>query len=210
MRLLRPQADVSEGAKNAPSARINSELNKMKCHILPFAEPNTKIRLFFQDEARFGRLYEPASCWAPLGIRPVVPSQMVREYMNVFGAIDPIEGDKFFIIAPACNTLWMNAFLQGLSEHIGIDYALVCLDQAAWHTTKNLIIPDNIRLFFIPPRTPEMNPIEQLWQVIRKEFKNKLFKTLDKVVDHLCVTLNNLTNCAVQSVTGREWVVSMF
>jgi len=182
----------------------------MNFHILPFAEPDAKVRLFFQDEARFGRLDEISSCWAPLGVRPIVPSQMVREYMNAFGAVDPISGDRFFIIAPACNTLWMNAFLQGLSEHIGKDYALVCLDQAAWHTTKNLIIPDNIRLFFMPPKTPEMNPIEQLWKVVRKEFKNKLFKTLDKVVDYLCVVLNGLTDCVVQSVTGREWVISMF
>ena len=52
--------------------------------------------------------------------------------------------------------------------------------------------------------------IEQLWKVIRKEFKNKLFKTLDKVVDYLCVVLNNLDGYVVRSVTGRDWVLSMF
>jgi putative transposase len=182
----------------------------MNFHILPFAEPCAKIRLFFEDEARFGRINEPSSCWAPSGIRPIVPCQMVREYMNVFGATDPISGDKCFIIAPACNTQWMNSFLHELSKYIGIDYALVCLDQAGWHKSKDLLIPDNIRLFYIPPRTPEMNPIEQLWPEVRKDFKNKLFKTLDKVVDQLCVTLNFITKCVVKSVTGRDWIVSMF
>jgi len=182
----------------------------MDFHILPFAEPGARIRLFFQDEARFGRINEPSACWAPKGIRPIVPCQMVREYMNVYGATDPITGDKCFIIAPYCDTQWMNIFLEELSNHIGIDYALLCLDQAPWHTSKGLKIPDNIRLFYIPARTPEMNPIEQLWQEVRKDFKNKMFKTLDKVVDQLCVTLNAISNCVVKSITGREWILSMF
>jgi putative transposase len=182
----------------------------MNRHILPFAEPGAKIRLFFEDEARFGRINEPSACWAPLGIRPIVPCQMVREYMNVFGAVDPINGDKCFIIAPSCNTLWMNAFLQELSTQIGIDYALLCLDQAGWHKSKDLIVPDNIRLFYIPPRTPEMNPIEQLWLEVRKDFKNKLFKTLNKVVDQLCDTLNSISDYTVKSITGRDWLLSMF
>jgi len=182
----------------------------MSCHILPFAEPGAKVRLFFQDEASFGRINEPSACWAPDNTRPIVPCQMIREHMYVFGAVDPISGDDYYIISPACNTRWMNVFLHELSNHIGIDYALVCLDQAGWHKSKDLIIPDNIRLFYIPPKTPEMNPIEQLWPIVRKDFKNKLFKTLDKVVDQLCETLNTITNSVVRSVTGREWILSMF
>jgi len=182
----------------------------MRCHILPFAKPGAKIRLFFEDEARVGRINEPSGCWAPLGIRPIVPCQIVREYMNVFGAVDPINGDDCFIIAPSCDTLWMNVFLQELSTQIGIDYALVCLDQAGWHKSKDLNIPNNIRLFYIPPRTPEMNPIEQLWPEVRKDFKNKMFTSLNKVVDQLCDTLNSITNGVVKSITGRDWILSMF
>ena len=182
----------------------------MNDHITPFMEPEAKIRLMFEDEAGFGRINEPSACWAPGGVRPVVPCQMVREYMQVFGAVDPISGDDYFIIAPKCNTEWMDAFLAELSKYLGKDYALLCLDRASWHTTKNLNVPENIRLFYIPPRTPEMNPIEQLWPEVRKDFKNKLFKTLNKVVDQLCVSLNTITNSTVQSITGRSWIKSMF
>ena len=86
----------------------------------------------------------------------------------------------------------------------------MCLDNAGWHKSKDLIIPDNIRLFYIPARTPEMNPIEQLWPEVRKDFKNKLFKTLDKVVDQLCGSLNSITETVVRSITGRAWILSMF
>ena len=73
-----------------------------------------------------------------------------------------------------------------------------------------LIIPDNIRPFCILPRTPEMNPIEQLWPEVRKDFKNRLFKSIDKVVDQLSQTLNGVDNNSVKSITGRDWIVSMF
>lgn len=66
---------------------------------------------------------------------------------------------------------------------------LVC-DGAAWHKAKALIIRDNIQLVFIPPYTPEMNPIEQIWKEIRKRgFRNEIFQTLIKVVERLCGTL---------------------
>ena len=183
----------------------------MRYHILPFAEPDSKIRIMFQDEAAFGRINDPSKCWAPAGIRPLVPCLRVREYMYAYGAVDPIDGEKFFLILPKCNTECMNIFLRELSAAYPNDYILLPMDKAAWHTSKTLEIPDNIRLFYIPPRTPEMNPIEQIWKEIRKlGFKNKLFNTLEKVVQQLCDTCNSLTNDSVKSITGREWVLSMF
>ena len=183
----------------------------MRTYILPFTEPGSQIRLMFEDEAGFGRINEPSSCWAPSGVRPIVPCQIVREYMQVYGAIDPITGDSCFIIAPACNTECMNVFLSELSKQLGQDYALLCLDNAGWHKSKDLVVPDNIRLFYLPPRTPEMNPIEQLWPEVRKDgFKNKLFKTLGHILKQLSVSLNSISNSLVISVSGRSWILQMF
>jgi len=183
----------------------------MRTYILPFAEPGTQIRLMFEDEAGFGRINEPSSCWAPRGIRPIVPCQIVREYVQTYGAIDPITGDNCFIVAPTCNTECMNAFLTELSKQLGIDYALVCLDNAGWHKSKGLVIPDNIRLFYLPARTPEMNPIEQLWSEVRKAgFKNRLYKTLGNVIDQLCISLNSISNRLVISISARSWILQMF
>jgi len=183
----------------------------MRTYILPFAEPKATIRLMFEDEAGFGRINAPSSCWAPSGIRPVVPCQMVREYMQVYGAIDSISGDSCFIIAPTCNTAFMNVFLSELSKQLGQDYVLLCLDNAGWHKSKDLVIPDNIRLFYLPPRTPEMNPIEQLWPVVRRDgFKNKMYKTLGDVVKQLCISLNSISNALIISISRRSWILQMF
>ena len=165
----------------------------------------------FEDEASFGRISEPSYCWCPRGVRPTVPCLRVREYVYVFGASDPIDGEFFSIVAPKCNTDWMNAFLSELSKTYPTDYILMPCDQAGWHKSKGLNTPENIELIYIPPRTPEMNPQEQIWKEVRKHgFKNTLIKTLDKVVDKLCDVLSHIDNSIVKSITGRAWITSMF
>ena len=183
----------------------------MRCHILPFAESDAKIRLMYQDEAGFGRISDLSKCWAPKGIRLTVYRHHIREYKYAYGAVDPVNGDKFFLVLPNCDTACMNVFLRELSAVFPRDYLLIATDNAIWHKAKALVIPENIRFFYIPPRTPELNPIEQIWKEIRKRgFKNKIFKTLNNVVLHLCDILNSLTNDSIKSITGRDWILSMF
>ena len=105
----------------------------------------------------------------------------------------------------------MNIFLEELSKQYPDDMILLCCDGAAWHKAGSLIIPDNIELFFIPPYTPEMNPIEQIWKELRKMgFRNEVFTTLEKVVDRLCDTICVLSEEVIRSVTARPWIVKSF
>jgi putative transposase len=165
----------------------------------------------FQDEAGFGRISEPKRCWAPKGIRPVVPRHHIREYRYAYGVAEPKTGGSFFLVLPYANTECMNIFLLELSKAFPDDMLLIGIDQASWHTTKKLVIPDNIELFYLLPATPEMNPMEQIWKELRKEgFKNESFSTLSKVVDRLCETIVSLTKDTVKSITGRDWILSMF
>jgi len=165
----------------------------------------------FQDEAGFGRISNPKRCWAPKGIRPIVPRHHIREFRYAYGAVEPLTGDNFFLVMPYANTDCMNIFLAELSAGFPDDFILLCLDQASWHTTNKLTIPDNIELFYLLPSTPEMNPIEQIWKQLRsKGFKNESFVTLNKVIDRLCEVIVSLTKRDVKSITGRKWILSMF
>ena len=88
---------------------------------------------------------------------------------------------------------------------------LLCCDGAAWHKSGTLSVPANIELFFIPPYTPEMNPIEQIWKEVRQVgFRNEIFASLEKVVDRLCETIRGLSNAAVRTITGRQWIMGCF
>ena len=91
------------------------------------------------------------------------------------------------------------------------DRIVLCCDGAAWHKSMTLQVPENIRLFFIPPYTPEMNPIEQIWKELRKMgFRNEIFTSLEKVVDRLCDVINNLSTEVIRSITGCNWILSCF
>lgn len=164
----------------------------------------------FSDEARFGRISNPKSCWSNIKVRPLVYNHFVREYRYTYGAVDPLDGEHFFIVAPTCNTQWTSAFLSELSKAYPNDYLILVMDNAVWHKSKSLVIPDNVELVFIPPYTPEMNPIEQIWKELRKDFANKHFNTLRDVLNHVDFAVNNLTHDVVKSITCRSWVNLVF
>ena len=114
-------------------------------------------------------------------------------------------------LPPYCNAACMNLFLTQLSEQYPDDVILLCCDSAAWHTSGGLNLPDNIVLFYIPPYTPEMNPIEQIWKEIRKRgFHNEVFASLEKVVEQLCDTICSLSNQVISSISGRDWIIKAF
>ena len=165
----------------------------------------------FQDEAGFGRINKPKYCWCKKGIRPSVPCHHIREYRYVYGAVEPINGNSCFLIMPYCNTDCMNVFLDHLSESYSDDIIILVCDGAAWHKSKAIKIPENIRLAFIPPYTPEMNPIEQIWKEIRKRgFRNEVFQTLNKVVDRLSDTIRSISSETITSITARDWIIKAF
>ena len=121
--------------------------------------------------------------------------------------------DRRFIllVLPYCNTECMNLFLAELSKAFPDDFIVLPCDGASWHTSKGLEIPQNIRLVQLPPATPEMNPMEQVWEEIReKGFRNESFATLEKVVDRLCDTIVELAKSTIRSITGRKWILECF
>jgi putative transposase len=169
------------------------------------------IRLMFQDEAGFGRINKPKYCWCFPGFRPTVPCHHIREYRYAYGAAEPLTGESFFLVLPYSNTECMNIFLRELSNKYPKDYMILVCDGASWHKSKKLKVPENIELFFLPPATPEMNPMEQVWKEIRKiGFKNESFPTLNKVIDRLCEVIRSLSTITVKSITSREWVINVF
>ena len=174
-------------------------------------ETYNKVRLMYQDEAGFGRISKMSSCWAPQGIRPSIPSHYMREYRYCYGAVDAQTGDSFFLIAGGCNTEWTNEFLRQVSQAYPDDYILLVMDNAIWHKSSTLEIPSNIELAFIPPYTPEMNPIEQVWKEIRKRgFKNKDFQTLEAVIDKLQEVIQGLEKSVLKSTVSRQWTLKRF
>ena len=160
--------------------------------------------VFFEDEARFGRISKELACWVKKAVVPTVAKQMIREYTYAYSALSPQTGDCFSFISPLCNTDAMNSFLNQLAHYYSNYRIVMLLDKAGWHISKTLILPENIKLMHLTPYSPELNPVELLWREIRaKYFKNKIFKTLDEVEDTLAKALSDYhnNNNAVRSLS---------
>lgn len=148
-----------------------------------------------QDEGCFGRISRAKRCWAPPGVRPHVPSQVVREYTYVYAAVAPKEGLLTSLILPEASTEMMNLFLEHLSQTYSKYFIVMQVDGAGWHRSQALVIPANIRLIEQPPYSPEVNPVEHIWDELReKYFHNRFFPSLEPLLDVLCQGLNDLAD----------------
>jgi transposase len=146
-----------------------------------------------EDEGRFGRVSMPRRAWAPPGVRPRAPRQLVREYTNVYAAVAPEAGTMTSLILPSSNTAMMNLFLEHVSHTKASSFLVMQVDRAGWHRAKDLLVPENIRLIFQPAHSPELNPVEHVWEDLReKSLPNRTFLSLDEVIDAVCDGLQQL------------------
>ena len=167
----------------------------------------------FADEARFGRMNRPRPCWAPARIRPKVASQLIREYIYLYGAVSPQDGTCVYLIMPTSNTECFQAFLEVLSRRFARQDILLVLDGAPNHRSRQLVIPSNITLLPLPPYAPELNPKENLWDEIREKiFKNYALKSIDAVYAKLneAISYINRNPELVKSITPFPYIVRSF
>lgn len=164
----------------------------------------------FQDEARIGRIDYPKACWAPAPIRPTVGAQLIREYAYLFGAVSPKDGCHDTAVFEKANAGTMSAYLaQVEASHPG-ELILMVLDGAGWHKAKDLVIPNRIRLAFLPPYSPELNPEEQVWEEMREKFlANRVFPTLNAALEAAKEGLEAMANLpeALMRLAGRKWIL---
>jgi len=176
------------------------------------AQHGKQVRLMFQDEARFGRISDPRRCWAPPGVRPEVGLQIVREYTYAFGAASPHDGTFISLILPVVTAEAMSIFLAEVASRHPEEFILMVLDGAGWHRASSLIVPENMRLLPLPPYSPQLNPMEHIWDEVREKwFANAVFDALDGVEDCLeesLVYLEHNRNL-VASTTGFDWIISI-
>jgi transposase len=159
-----------------------------------------RLRIMFANEARFGRINRLRPCWAPIGTRPEVASQLIREYIYLYS---PNDGTCVYLIMPTSNTACFQAFLNVLSRKFAKQDILLVVDGAPNHRCGGLTLPDNISLLFLPPYSPELNPKENLWDEIREKiFKNYALKSIEAVRAKLKQAIFYIErNPKIQSIT---------
>ncbi len=127
----------------------------------------------------------------------------------MFGAICPAEGKGAGLVLPFCNTQAMALHLEEISVAVAPGaHALLLLDQAGWHLSNDLVVPSNITILPLPPKCPELNPVENVWQFMRDNWlSNRIFKSYDDIVHHCCYAWNKLVDqpWTIMSIGLRDW-----
>lgn len=144
------------------------------------------------------------------GIKPIVEYQHIFKTTYLYGSYSPINGDSFVWEINGVDTMIFQAYLESFSKYKPKEFKIVVIDNAGFHSTKNIKIPENIYLLRIPPYSPELNPCEQVWQYIKNRYKNQRFNSMKELKDWLHNTVNNMSQKTIKSITSNHHYLNAF
>ena len=149
------------------------------------AHQERRLRIFFQDESRFGQQGSITNVWARRGSRPTAVRQTEYEYLWVLGVVCPETGQAEGLLSPRLNTDVVNIFLKQFSATVPADeHAVIIWDGAGYHRSKHLQTPENISLIQLPAYSPELNPIENLWHYLKSHYlSNRAYSDFEHLVE---------------------------
>ena len=203
-----PDGLVDGKSPGAPS-KLNADHRRALAKIRARLPKGVEIELWWQDEARIGQKNKLTRRWARHGTRPRAPRDQRTEWAYIFGAICPAKGKGAGLVMPWCDTDAMAAHLIEISAAVDPGaHAVLIVDQAGSHLTPKLAIPDNITVLALPPRSPELNPVENVWQFMRDNWlSNRIFKSYEDIVALCCQAWNNLIDqpWKIMSLGMRKW-----
>lgn len=172
------------------------------------AHPAINVRYWCQDETRLGLKTIQRRKITAKGVKPIGPVQWHREAMYLYGMVEPKTGESFFYEFSHLDSECFERFLNLVSQQFPDSLNIIQLDNASAHSTKYLQIPNNILLVFQPPYSPELNPIERLWQHLKSKLAWHLYATLDHLRGVLAEQLQQLHPQMIASLTGWDYIVN--
>jgi len=159
------------------------------------------LRFWCQDESRFGLKTYPGRWITNKGIKPISDKQWKRKAYWLYGAAEPLTGEAFYMEFSHVDTDCFHAFLDCFSRTYPEEHHIMQIDNAAFHTSKKLNIPDNISLLAQPPHSPETNPIERAWAWYKSQLKNLNFADLEELKNHMASLIKNTLPDRVRTLT---------
>ena len=143
-----------------------------------------KVRTFFLDEARLGQQGTLTRVWAPRGSRPAAVKQTRYEWVYLYAAIERATGESVALLAPNVDTGTFNVFLGMLAAEVKPgEHVVLIMDRAGWHRSKAMRLPACVTALLLPPYSPELNPVENLWHYLRSHhLSNRAYDDYDHLL----------------------------
>ncbi len=165
------------------------------------------IRFWCEDETRIGLKTLTGRKITARGVKPIGVNQWQFKATYLYGIIEPLTGESFFGEFSHLNTDCFQIFLNLISENFADSVLIIQLDNGAFHKAKRLQVPDNIILLFQPAHSPELNPIEQIWQYIKRRLRWLLPKNLDELRSALYAEIEKLSKPIIASIARRQYIL---
>jgi transposase len=174
--------------------------------------PESEIDVWFFDEHRVGLKPILRKVWAEIGKRPIAVGNHGYQWLYVYGFVKPKTGETLWYLIPRVNTKWLNVVFENFAkdrQQEGINSrALIVEDNAGWHRSKKVELPDLIHIEYLPPYSPELQPAERLWSLVDEPLVNEYFETIDDieaVLVNRCNVLCEMTK-EIKKLTCYHWL----
>lgn len=141
------------------------------------------------DEHRLGLKPLLRRIWVPWWENPIAKVQWRYEWVWVYGFVHPASGETYWWIMPKVNIDLFNRVLADFAQHFGLGQhkqVLLSVDQAGWHTSDKVVLPEGLHLEFLPPYSPELQPAERLWSILDEPIANRIFEKIEDLEQVLC------------------------
>jgi hypothetical protein len=168
------------------------------------------VRVFCQDESRFGLQLPVRRRLTGSGVKPVQVIEPLYEYYWLYAAVEPTTGEAFWWELPRLDACCFTVFLYQFGQHYADSLNIMLLDRAPAHIAQRVSVPDNIVLLWLPPYSPELNPVERLWEDLKHRINvldSRLRTRLDTFRDHGASLVRQYTTEALASLPGYQYLV---
>lgn len=205
LRVPRPSHSKNEPA--AAEAFKNELAGKLEALEI---KPGSRVKVWFMDEARFGLHTELRRVWTLRGVRPVVTRQVKYEWDYLYGALSVVGGQAHFAHMPCVSLEWDRGYLANLAASDPEAIHVLVRDQAGFHLRDgDPRLPERVRIVDLPPYSPELNPCEQMWDIVKDETCNQVFATVAALRGRMRSTLQRYweDTQSVLRLIGRDWLM---
>ncbi len=141
------------------------------------------------------------------GVKPIQEAKPGYEYFYLYGAVEPETGQRFFTEHERLNSDCFQVFLDRFAKAFPYSHNILILDNGQFHKAKKLSVPSNVGLTFLPPYSPELNPVERLWQDLKDQLAFDFYEHLSSLRQETRTALRNYTDQGVASLTGYDYLL---
>jgi putative transposase len=168
------------------------------------------VRVFCQDESRFGLHLPVRRRLTGYGVKPLQVVAPLYEYYWLYAAVEPTTGDAFWWELPRLDAACFTVFLQKFSQYYSDSLNIVLLDQAPAHMAQRVAVPENIILLWFPAYSPELNPVERLWEDLKRRIdvlNGQVRSNLSALQEHVAGLVQRYAAETIASLTGYAYLV---